>query len=461
MLNRLEGWIVDTASAMAARVKRLLENVESHACMRMVLFMTLLLLIGGTMLLLNTHTPLMMDDYDYSFSWATGERIGGVTDVMASQVAHYRLWGGRSVVHALAQFFLSMDKRVFNAANTLMYLLLLLEVYALARPKSRKWCWEILLLAHAFLFTGIPFFGTVFLWLTGACNYLWGTALALTPLLILRSAQEDGFFARGWHGWLAVPVFLLAGWTNENTACGILAITLLLLAIQKSRAVRIRGWQWAAWAAEAAGVAIMLLAPGNFARASSYVGGHPVVELVKRVGLATAYGGVYLGALLVGILLLWSLCSALGVKRRSLWAVILLLGSMASAYAMVASPVFSDRSWTGVIVLALCAMLVLTSDIVSQVRALDAAKLLILPLALLLLAHSGYKALSDVKAHERAWLSQVTAMETVAAAGEESAAVSSVPSISRYTMSIIVEEDPSSWPNSTLSRAFGIQVTGR
>lgn len=461
MLNRLEVWVADTASAMAARVKRLLENVESHARVRMVLFILLLLLIGCIMLLLNMHTPLMMDDYDYSFSWATGERIGGVTDVLASQAAHYRLWGGRSVVHALAQFFLSLDKRVFNAANTLMYLLLLLEIYALARPKSRKWWWEILLLAHAFLFTGVPFFGTVFLWLTGACNYLWGTALALTPLLILRSAQEDGFFARGWHGWLAVPIFFLAGWTNENTACGILATTLLLLAVQKARSVRIRGWQWIAWAAEAAGVAIMLLAPGNFARASSYDGGHPVMELVKRMGLATAYGGVYLGVLLAGILLLWSLCSALGVKRRSLWTAILLLGSMASAYAMVASPVFSDRSWTGAIVLTLCAVLVLLSDIVSQVRAFDAAKLLILPLALLLLSYSGYKALSDVKAHEKAWLSQVTSIETAAAAGEESVSVSSVPSISRYTMSIIVEENPSSWPNSTLSRAFGIRVSGR
>lgn len=461
MLNRLEVWVADTASAMAARVKRLLENVESHARVRMVLFILLLLLIGGIMLLLNMHTPLMMDDYDYSFSWATGERIGGVTDVLASQAAHYRLWGGRSVVHALAQFFLSMDKRVFNAANTLMYLLLLLEIYALARPKSRKWCWEILLLAHAFLFTGVPFFGTVFLWLTGACNYLWGTALALTPLLILRSAQEDGFFARGWHGWLAVPIFLMAGWTNENTACGILVTTLLLLAIQKSRSIRIRAWQCAAFAAEVAGVAVMLLAPGNFARASSYDGGHPVIELAKRAGLATAYGGVYLGVLLAGILLLWSLCSALGVKRRSLWTAILLFGSMASAYAMVASPVFSDRSWTGAIVLTMCAVLVLLSDIVSQVRAFDAAKLLILPLALLLLAYSGYKALSDVKAHEKAWLSQVTAIETAAAAGEESVSVSSVPSISRYTMSIIVEENPSSWPNSTLSRAFGIRVSGR
>jgi len=48
-------------------------------------------------------------------------------------------------------------------------------------------CWSILLAAHAFLFTCVPFFGTVFLWLDGACNYLWGTALALWHLCSMES----------------------------------------------------------------------------------------------------------------------------------------------------------------------------------------------------------------------------------------------------------------------------------
>ncbi|MFR6027311.1 MAG: DUF6056 family protein [Christensenellales bacterium] len=31
-----------------------------------------------------------------------GKPLAGVADVLASQAAHYRLWGGRSVVHTLA-----------------------------------------------------------------------------------------------------------------------------------------------------------------------------------------------------------------------------------------------------------------------------------------------------------------------------------------------------------------------
>ena len=80
----------------------------------------LLAVIGVTMFLLNAHTPLMMDDYDYSFSWSTGERLSGVSDILASQAVHYRIWGGRSVVHFLAQLFLYLGKPVFNAANALI-----------------------------------------------------------------------------------------------------------------------------------------------------------------------------------------------------------------------------------------------------------------------------------------------------------------------------------------------------
>ena len=50
---------------------------------------------------------------------------------------------------------------------------------------------------QSFSLLAVPFFGTVFLWLDGACNYLWGTALALTPLLILKSEREGGFFDAG------------------------------------------------------------------------------------------------------------------------------------------------------------------------------------------------------------------------------------------------------------------------
>ena len=109
-------------------VRRFLARLEKQTAVRALIFAGLLALIAATIFALNAHTPLQMDDYDYSISWATGKPVSGLADVIASQAVHYRLWGGRSVVHALAQMFLYMGKDVFNIANTVMYLLLLLEI---------------------------------------------------------------------------------------------------------------------------------------------------------------------------------------------------------------------------------------------------------------------------------------------------------------------------------------------
>ena len=437
-----------------------LEHLEAREGVRRAIFLLLLALIGCVMLLLNAHTPLMMDDFDYSFSWSTGERVSGLADVIASQAVHYRRWGGRSVVHTLAQLFLSMDKRVFDVANTLMYLLLLLEMYALARPRGRRWCWPLLLIAHGALFCCVPFFGTVFLWLTGACNYLWGTALALTPLLILRSAMEEGFFSRRWRWLLSLPVCFLAGWTNENTACGVLALMLVILIGLRVQRRRVPRRLFAALAAQALGVAVMLLAPGNYARASGYGYDSLIVELLRRLVTVAAYTVVYTGALIAALVLVLGLVRALGVKRSTGRALLLLLGSLLTAGALVASPVASDRSWTGAVVLALCAVMTVCGDLDGQVRGMDAAKLVALPLVCALLVIGCVQALSDVREHEEAWLSQVSRIEAAAAAGEESVAVEGVVSHSRFTMDVTLSGDSALWPDSTLTRAFGVNVNG-
>ena len=437
-----------------------LERLEAREGVRRAIFLLLLVLIGCVMLLLNAHTPLMMDDYDYSFSWSTGERVSGLVDVIASQAVHYRLWGGRSVVHTLAQLFLSMDKRVFDVANTLMYLLLLLEMYALARPRGRRWCWPLLLVAHSALFCGVPFFGTVFLWLTGACNYLWGTTLALTPLLILRSSLEEGFFSHGKRFFLALPVCFFAGWTTENTACGVLALMLVILISLRVKKRHVPRWLFAALAAQALGVAVMLLAPGNYARASGYGYDSLIVELLRRLVTVAAYTVVYTGALIAALVLVLGLTRALGVKRRTGRSLLLLLGAMLTAGALIASPVASDRSWTGAVALALCGVMTVCGDIDEQVRSMDAAKLVALPLVCALLLIGGMQALSDVREHETAWAAQVARIEAAAAAGEESVAVEGVRSHSRFTMDVTLSGDSALWPDSTLTRAFGINVNG-
>ena len=48
------------------RVKRFFARLEEKMVFRACVFAALLMLIAGTMFLLNAHTPLQMDDYDYA-----------------------------------------------------------------------------------------------------------------------------------------------------------------------------------------------------------------------------------------------------------------------------------------------------------------------------------------------------------------------------------------------------------
>ena len=75
-------------------------------------------------------------------------------------------------------------------------------------------------------------------------------------------------------------------------------------------------------------------------------------------------------------------------------------------------------------------------------------------------AVGGASAARDVVSHERAWLTEVKKIEAAAAQGEEDVAVSSVPSVSRYTMGVLLEESFDSWPNSTLGKYYGIRISG-
>lgn len=424
---------------------------------RRILFLLLLILAGLLAYALNAYTPLQMDDYDYSFSWATGERLSGVGDVIASQAAHYRLWGGRSVTHTLAQLFLYWGKPVFNAANAVMYVCLLLEIYALARRRETQWDWRLILIAHVCLLIFVPFFGTVFLWLDGACNYLWGTVLALLPLVIIKSEREGGFFAADdLRGLLAALLCFAAGWTNENTACGVLAALILLLIRDYIKGRRVRTWRIGALIAQTAGVLLMLLAPGNFARAAEESSRGFVMEMIYRFAVVSFCLVMNVGALILLLLLMLAAARRQKTALRSEWLCLLGAAALLCAYALVGSPQISDRSFTGVLVLVIAALLAAYGDrppVMNKGAFAAGAALVLLGAAV------GLAAVEDVKAHGEAWLAQVETIEASAAAGEDLAMVSSVPSASRFTMDIALSEDPGAWPNSTLYKYFGIRVS--
>ena len=446
LAHRAQGWI-----------KRMLGRLENHTVFRAALFLGLFALIAANVYVLNLSMPLILDDYDFMFSWATGEQIAGFADVIRSQLVHYRIWGGR-MLHVFTQLFLYLGKDVFNVANTAMFMLLLLEIYAIARPAGRRFCWPILLAAYLALMTMLPFFGTVFLWLTGSCIYLFGTVLALVPLLIVRSMREGGCFGRRKAlALLCLPAGIVSGWTNENTACGMLALLLVLLVcdcLGKKKHVLPMALLTVG---QCIGAALLLLAPGNAARASVYTYDSMLIELLRRFVSTTAYGMIYLGIPLACVILL-SAAAKKPVRKAQALALVFAAGM--SVYAMVGSPELSDRTYTGPFVLVLAALLTLAADAWQGDEKLDAARLAALPLVLVFAVYTGYHAVKDVRAYAQQWNASVAAIQQACLSGEEQAPVASISSASRFTMDIALSDQADQWPNSTISKYYGIDIVG-
>ena len=65
------------------------------------------------LLLCNVKTPMIADDFAYSFSFADGQRVDSLGDIFSSMAAH-RLWmNGRVIAHFLVQLFLMLPPLVF------------------------------------------------------------------------------------------------------------------------------------------------------------------------------------------------------------------------------------------------------------------------------------------------------------------------------------------------------------
>lgn len=244
---------------------------------QIIIFMFLIFI---SILLLNIFTPLIADDYGYSFG--VNGRLHSFIDVIEKQIQHYFTWGGRSVAHTIAQTFLLFPKILFSIANSCVYLLLIWLIYLNIKGINKKEYPIILLLIHLCLWFVVPAFGQDCLWLIGSCNYLWTTTIILLFLYLFRtSKRNDNLFKS--IGFLLLGI--IAGWTNENTAFGLIVATVGILLISKFEyKEKITKWKISGLVGTIVGFVILIIAPGNYVR-NSLVNDNTfiVVKLIGRI----------------------------------------------------------------------------------------------------------------------------------------------------------------------------------
>ena len=113
----------------------------------------------------NFLTPYWSDDYAYLMDVSKADSLGAL---VKQQYGEYLSNSGRVVGQFNVRLSLSVSKQVFNLVNSLMFIALILLMYANIRRK-RKYDIFVLLLVITFLWRFAVSFGQTMLWICGAC----------------------------------------------------------------------------------------------------------------------------------------------------------------------------------------------------------------------------------------------------------------------------------------------------
>ncbi|WP_320867556.1 DUF6056 family protein [Phascolarctobacterium sp.] len=363
------------------------------------LYLTLALLISLLVgfYLLNKHTTLIVDDYGYSFCWGKHGRVESIQDIILSQYNHYFGWGGRSVVHAIAMFFLMFDKSMFNVSNTLAIGLLSIVIYLHAVGKFKLYPGIIIIMSFSF-FSFMPAFGQTFLWLTGACNYLWGPLILLSYLLLYRFQFNCDYniIDKSWKSFLVFIIGVMAGWTNENTSLALIAMISCFIFFAWYNSQRIYLWQILGLVAAVIGSLVLILAPGNQIR---LLHEHATINVIRNIYVLTKLMIKPDGFLYPLTILLLLYCYN-DMKDRMQLLLVYGVGFIISVYAFAGAPYFGGRSFSGciyLITIVICYLYTCIDFSFIKNKKLNTIVLCFFSIVTILNFKTGY---SDIKAYE-------------------------------------------------------------
>lgn len=168
---------------------------------------------------LNILSPEYLDDYLYKYQFINGVAadmnypIENIGDICSSQIEHYKVFNGRSVVHWIVQLFTGiLGKNIFNIINSFVFLGF---CFLLAKVSMKKITVYRVMTASLFSIVLLPSFKDCFLWMTGSVNYLWSSFAVLIYLYILNSLSKEHISVKYC---LLGSFMIFFGWTHEGIA---------------------------------------------------------------------------------------------------------------------------------------------------------------------------------------------------------------------------------------------------
>ena len=419
----------------------------------------LLLIVFLLMLLLNALTPMAVDDYSYSFSWADNTRIRSLAQIPASMAVHRNLTNGRVFAHSLVQLFLMLPKAVFNGVNAANAVALMLLTARFLPTRDRMAQLLPLLCGALLVWNFTPSFGENFLWLDGSINYSWALSLLLLFLWPYAAAYLGRPVKRG-VGWdlLRIPLAFLAGAYSENASLVFLflALCLYLLQWRKSRRAELFPLLWLA--AAVLGFVFLMRAPATADRGAA-LNLSVLANQLRAVISMTRETQFWLYLIYAFLLALaWS---GGADKRALVVSLLLVLGGLASLASLVFAVYVVPRHFCCSSFLTVLACVLLLGEMREKGQFIG-ARLLLAAMSVLFVFQFTLGALDITvcwhKARERE-----REIQAALAAGETELTVDNCLPFTRYAFDFILDPDDSEiWPNNVVRTYYGLdKIYGR
>lgn len=352
--KQVENKLFDIIFSIFDKMNSFFENKQKRKTYAIAV---LSVIVFGLMLVLNFFAPFAADDFSYHFiitndgTW--GERIDSFSDVIVSMKNHYYAVNGRVVLHGILQLVLIFGKPVFNVLNSLMFVVQALLIYKHCKGRSKQSSPLLFLAINIMLWLFLPSYGMTNLWASGSVNYLWSSVFRLLALLPFRLwADEPDFkIPSAVMAVIMLPLSILAGATNENSAAAFIGMSVLFIIVYKIRKIKLPVWSFTSLIGSLAGFAFIVTAPANFSRADVFTGFKSSV--VFRLFSIPIHYAVYLMAPVCVMAALYIIQRKLNPnpqREYTLVALVYFLGSLGGAGVMIASPYFPARAWSSMAV---------------------------------------------------------------------------------------------------------------
>lgn len=305
----------------------------------------------------NLLTPYMSDDYAYLIEV---REAGSLWDLMKQQYGEYLSNSGRVIGQFNVRLSLAAGKPVFNIVNSVMFIALVLLIYANIKRKKKHDIF-VLLLVITFLWKFTVDFGQTMLWICGACNYLWGSVIILGFVTwyraLLGKAEEIKRPVL-----TAVGTFLFAvaaGWCNENTSGGGLLIVLLFALNfwwnrRKEGKKTLYPFMFTGILGTCCGLLGMISAPGVRSRSQTMSEGEytGLIGLLSRTYKITMtvrelYFTVLVITVIIVVFLVLQKKLATWKQIRNNETVLFLVAAVATCYALAIAPTPANRAFFG------------------------------------------------------------------------------------------------------------------